>query len=113
MSEENEVPSDEQVARSIIYKDDFFKQYSEIVPEVGERLERYVFDIRDALSALRASWEKEKGELQAQIEKGFSCPRCEFYQKESEGLKRVFDAEKQALEERVRELTERIKNYER
>lgn len=65
MSYENEVPSDEQVARSIIYKDDFFKQYSEIVPEVGERLERYVFDIRDALSALRASWEKDIDKLRS------------------------------------------------
>lgn len=90
MSEENEVPSDEQVARSIIYKDDFFRQYSEIVPEVGEHLERYVFDIRDALSTLRASWEKEKYDL------------LTYGANQAETIVRL-EEEKKGLEEAVKE----------
>lgn len=39
----------EEIAREIIYKDTFFKQYADIVPEVGDKLEKYVFDIRDAI----------------------------------------------------------------
>lgn len=39
----------EREVRKIIYKDDFFRQYADIVPEVGVRLEDYVFDFVDAL----------------------------------------------------------------
>ena len=97
MSYENEVPSDEQVARSIIYKDDFFKQYSEIVPEVGERLERYVFDIRDALSALRASWEKDIDKLRSDHTEYEKIINSEY------AKVKALEAEKKGLEDRVRE----------
>jgi len=49
----------EEKARKIIYKDDFFKQYADIVPEVGERLETYVFEIASALD--EAALNKVKG----------------------------------------------------
>jgi len=104
MSEENEVPSDEDLKmvrdclRTSNFKDDDYDE--------ADR-ESAILKVSALLSALRASWEKEKGELQAQIEKGFSCPRCEFYQKESECLKRVFEAEKQALEAEKKGLEER------
>ena len=59
----------EKVARDIIYNDDYFKKYAEIVPEVGEKLETYVFKIRDAL---RTAVEKEREEC-AKVAKTFDC----------------------------------------